>query len=299
MPSLIIQTLGLTQTLGSGLPVAALARAAAASVPAHARASARTRDRGANDRTTCAGSTSGARMCRASSSDLRLRAKEVSKRSTACIVDRTYNSLGVGRGRFGGFPHVPPRLADWAQDHCLPGGVQAIRLAGIVDLKDGGFKLQASPHGPQVRTGWAMRWAVTVLMVFGVALSTYLWVRHPNPTQTGGFIGLILFLVGCWFVCFVGFAPPWVKATTEKVSVWGDYGAWLLQRLQRSDLAYIFRGQARVGRYRSWRRAYFLVTRDDTPQITISAEDFADEGMIELAKRLQVPIKGDFTAQVS
>ena len=37
---------------------------------------------------------------------------------------------------------------------------------------------------------------------------------------------------------------------------------------------------------------------DDTPRVAISAEDFTDGGMIELAKRLQVPIKGDFTAKV-
>src|SRR5579864_2273715 len=168
------------------------------------------------------------------------------------------------------------------------------KLPRIVDLKDGGFKLKCNPRGSQVRIGWAMRWSMTVLMVFGVALSTYLWIRYPNPTQLGGFIGLILFLVGCWFVCFIGFAPPWVKATTERVSVWGDYGAWLLQRLPRSDLAYIFRGQARLGKYRVWAPAYFLVTHDDTPQITISAADFTDDGMTDLAKRLQVPIKGDF-----
>lgn len=62
--------------------------------------------------------------------------------------------------------------------------------------------------------------------------------------------------------------------------------------LQRSDLAYIFRGLARM------RPSYFLVTRDDTPRITITAENFTDDGMAELAKRLEVPIKGDFSAPV-
>ena len=83
---------------------------------------------------------------------------------------------------------------------------------------------------------------------------------------------------------------PALRVTTAHVS----FGVTLPFRLniQRSDLAYIFRGLARG------RGSYFLVTRDDTPRITITAENFTDEGMTELAKRLEVPIKGDFSAEV-
>jgi len=49
----------------------------------------------------------------------------------------------------------------------------------------------------------------------------------------------------------------------------------------------------------NWAPAYFFVTQDDTPRIMIMADTFSDEGMTELARRLEVPIKGDFTAQVN
>jgi hypothetical protein len=88
-------------------------------------------------------------------------------------------------------------------------------------------------------------------------------------------------------------SSPALRVTASQVS----YGvAWPFRlHIRRSDLAYIFRGQARM---RGWRPCYFLVTRDDTPRITMSAVIFTDEGMTELAKRLEVPIKGDFSAQV-
>jgi hypothetical protein len=54
-----------------------------------------------------------------------------------------------------------------------------------------------------------------------------------------------------------------------------------------------------MGKYHKWAPAYFLVTLDGTPQITIASEDFTDEAMAEIATRLNVPIKGDFTAQVN
>ncbi len=96
-----------------------------------------------------------------------------------------------------------------------------------------------------------------------------------------------------WF----GLQPPVVRVTAEYVTC-PDWP--FRQRIPRSDLAYVFRGQAVVhARYGGfWQSAYFLVTKDDTPRVTISAEDFTDGGMIELAKRLQAPIKGDFTAKV-
>jgi hypothetical protein len=66
---------------------------------------------------------------------------------------------------------------------------------------------------------------------------------------------------------------PALRVTTAHVS----FGVTWPFRLyvQRSDLAYIFRGQARL------RRSYFLVTRDDTPRMTITAENFTGDGMTE------------------
>ena len=100
-------------------------------------------------------------------------------------------------------------------------------------------------------------------------------------------IGLPLAVAaGLWIMI----SSPALRVTAAHVS----YGvAWPFRLwVQRSELAYIFRGLARG------RPSYFLVTRDDTPQITITAENFTDDGMTELAKRLEVPVKGDFSAEV-
>lgn len=142
-----------------------------------------------------------------------------------------------------------------------------------------------------------MQWFVTAMMAVAVPLIIYMSVRSPVAPQPGPVLAAILFFVGLWFVSFVGFRPPSVTVTAGKVSVWGDYEGWLRQRMPRSDVASVFRGQAAIFKG-GWGPCYFLVTRDGTPQITMSGEDFTDEGMTELAKRLEVPIQGDFSVQV-
>ena len=121
-------------------------------------------------------------------------------------------------------------------------------------------------------------------------------VSTAGDKATGLFgLAFCLFL---WSLGFVGLRPPVVKVTAGRVSV-PDVTYWPIpRRMLRSDLASILRGQARWGRLPSWKPAYFFVTRDGTPQTTVSAEDFADEGFVELAKRLEVPIQGDFTVRV-
>jgi len=138
---------------------------------------------------------------------------------------------------------------------------------------------------------------MTALMVVIVLLIIYMSVRSPIAPPAGPVAGAIVFIVGLWFVVFVTTRPPAVTVTTDKVSVWGDYGGWLRQTMRRSDVAYVFRGQAAISRG-GWQPCYFLVTPDGTPQATMAAADFTDEGVTELAKRLQVPIQGDFSVQV-
>jgi hypothetical protein len=148
-----------------------------------------------------------------------------------------------------------------------------------------------------VRATNTLRWGFTIMVALMVPLFIYWWTWVPTAGQRQELAAAAVFLYGLWFICFVGMAPPYVKVSDEQVSVWGDYGGWLRQRIPRKDVAYIFRGQGMWGRG-GWGPAYFLVTRDNTPQILISAADFNDDGMVELAKRLSVPMKGDFSAQV-
>jgi hypothetical protein len=167
----------------------------------------------------------------------------------------------------------------------------------IVDLQDGGFRLLANRRGSQVRTNRALRWAATVALVVTIAISVDVYRRHLSPSQTQGMVAFLIFIGGLWFVSLIGSTPPFVKVTGDRVTVRGDFQS--RQSIQRSDLDHVFRGQGIWGRYRRWTPAYFLVTRDNTPQIMLVAGDFTEDGMIELAKRLGVPIQGDFSVQVS
>jgi hypothetical protein len=150
-----------------------------------------------------------------------------------------------------------------------------------------------------VRANWILRWGFTAFMAIPFLILGDWTASASNAGDIAlGLFGLA-FCLFLWLVGFVGSRPPIVKVTAGQVSV-PDVDNWPIpRRMPRSDLASIFRGQARWGRVPAWRPAYFFVTRDGTPQNTVSAEDFADDGFIELAKRLQVPIQGDFTAQVA
>ena len=167
------------------------------------------------------------------------------------------------------------------------------RLADIVELRDGGFELLAKRRGAQMRLMWVLRWFIALLAFLGFVAMIDLAVFHPIALHglSPWVLPAICFCIGlgAWFVL----QPPVVRVTADKVSV----GAWpLIQRVAPSDLAYIFRGQAR-DRY-GWTPTYFVVTQDETPRIAMLAESFTDQGMTELANRLHVPIKGDFTAHV-
>ena len=130
------------------------------------------------------------------------------------------------------------------------------------------------------------------LVLVAVAEGFNFLTRRPEA-QWMERLGVIGIPIAAGAVIWILLSSPALRVTGADVS----FGvAWPFRlHIQRSDLAYIFRGQAR---FRGWRPCYFLVTRDDTPRITIGAENFADEGMTAVAKRLQVPIKGDFSAQV-
>jgi hypothetical protein len=122
------------------------------------------------------------------------------------------------------------------------------------------------------------------------------WMRRvPTTPWTERLLVFAVFMGGGLYAWFA-LAPPAVRVAAGQITC-PDWP--FRQRIRQSDLAFIFRGKAALGqRYRAWQPAYFLVTLDGTPRITMSAEDFTDAGIAELAKRLQVPIQGDFTTEV-
>ena len=150
-----------------------------------------------------------------------------------------------------------------------------------------------------MRASWVLKWGYTAFMAIPFLILGD-WTSRVSSVgdMATGLFGLT-FCLFLWLLGFVGLRQPVVKVTAGQVSV-PDVTYWPIpRRMPRSDLASIFRGQARWGRLPSWQPAYFFVTHDGTPQNTVSAEDFADDGFIELANRLQVPIEGDFSVQVA
>ena len=71
--------------------------------------------------------------------------------------------------------------------------------------------------------------------------------------------------------------------------------------MQRSDLAFIFRGQVRPRAQRRgpWTKSYIFAASDGKVGISCSPLIFAADGMAQFAQRVQVPIRGDFSVQVT
>lgn len=73
------------------------------------------------------------------------------------------------------------------------------------------------------------------------------------------------------------------------------------QRVLRSDVRLIYRGQIFQSRGRSgraWFKSYIFAASDGKVGMSVGAISFTDDGMISFAQRLQVPLKGDFSVQV-
>jgi hypothetical protein len=91
--------------------------------------------------------------------------------------------------------------------------------------------------------------------------------------------------------------PPVLRADAIEVSS----GPWIeRQRMQRSEVAFIFRGQVTgKGRTRGvWYKSYVLAAADGTVGMSVSALVFTPDGTAQFAQRLQVPIRVDFSARV-
>jgi hypothetical protein len=168
------------------------------------------------------------------------------------------------------------------------------RLPGIVDLRDGGFKLAPDPTVLQVRLIRWFRWGAMALALAAFAAGINYLAHRPQASWVERLEVLgIPFALAAFF--WIAIQSPTLRVTGRHISFGVTWPFRLF--IRRSDFSYVYRGQALEGR-RGWTRCYFLVTRDDTPRITIIADNFSDEGMTALATRLGVPIKGDFSAEV-
>jgi hypothetical protein len=107
------------------------------------------------------------------------------------------------------------------------------------------------------------------------------------------FVGGAVILVGMYY----GSKPQSLKADALKISVLDGFDT---KRMLRSNLAFIFRGQLiRPVKYDAfWDKSYIFTGSDGTVLLQPWAEHFTDDGVVEFARQLGVPIRGDFSVKV-
>jgi hypothetical protein len=133
-----------------------------------------------------------------------------------------------------------------------------------------------------------------VLFGLGLAFVAVGVKTHQIPWPV--FVGLFtVFGVTEWFF-WNAVKPPTLKASAMEVTCVSTLEK---QRMQRSDVAMIFRGQVFLqGRASYWDKSYLFVASDGKVGMRCSAIGFTADGMSEFAQRLQVPLRGDFSARV-
>jgi hypothetical protein len=107
----------------------------------------------------------------------------------------------------------------------------------------------------------------------------------------------ILFVFPTEWLAWRAIKPPVLKVDVTEISVAGPMSR---ERMPRSDLGFIFRGQVlRAGRYgKYWDKSYIFASSDGKVGLSATASRFTEEGMVALAQRLQVPMRGGFSTQV-
>jgi hypothetical protein len=137
--------------------------------------------------------------------------------------------------------------------------------------------------------------AVSCLVVAGVL--AYSMARIPLPVRLVGIVALLVVFGVSELVLWIAVTPPMLRADAVEVSSSSRLDR---QRMQRSDVAFIFRGQVTgKGRTRGvWYNSYIFAAADGKVGMAFGALMFTPDGMAQFAQRLQVPITGDFSVKV-
>jgi hypothetical protein len=140
--------------------------------------------------------------------------------------------------------------------------------------------------------------AASAVLAVGIGLA-FVNVTRTNPTfswpQRLIPLGLLVtIVVGAWY----SLKPPAVKANAMEVSI---VSRLYPQRMSRSELAFIFRGQVlRRGQYNTfWDKSYIFAASAGEVRMSCSASELLDDGVAQFAQRLEVPIRGDFSVKVN
>ena len=167
-------------------------------------------------------------------------------------------------------------------------------LPSVVDLPDGSFELLPDPR-PMRR----LRLILGTSAAFNVGLAaawlgwTILWMpRIPWLLRLLPLAFIFLFESFVWFA---------LRPAVLRVDAMEIRSSALLyrQRMPRSDLALIFRGQFKErSRKAIWVNYYLFVAHDGKVGLKVAAGSYFPEGMAELAERMGVPLRGDFSEKV-
>jgi len=166
-------------------------------------------------------------------------------------------------------------------------------LPTVVDLPDGSFELRPDPKSAR-QLKLLLGYYAFVSTGLSAAFVVWALTQPRIPWQFGVLpvvvsISLDLF---AWYII----RTPVLNADALEVS---SIAPLMRQRMPRSDLAMIFRGQVLIrGRRSTWVKTYLLVARDGKVGIKAPAPMYLHEGVAEFARRLAVPLRGDFSEKV-
>jgi hypothetical protein len=167
-------------------------------------------------------------------------------------------------------------------------------LALIVDQPDGSFVL---PPNPKVVRQLQLIMGASAVASLGAWIALVLTVLNiPQIPWPVRFAPFVFFAATEWFA-WNAVKPPVLKADSMEVSC---VAKWNRQRMTRADLALIFRGRVRrPGLYsKVWDKRYLFVASDGKVGLSCSPVHFTEDGIAQFAQRLDVPVRGDFSAQV-
>jgi hypothetical protein len=169
-------------------------------------------------------------------------------------------------------------------------------LPTVVDLPDGSFELPPDPRAVR-----RLRRVIGAYGVFsvGVWAAVVAWIltmpRHlPWPILAFPFVVTIAVSLFMWY----GVKPRVLKADAVDIASPSPLPL-LRQRMPRSDLALIYRGQFKErDRKATLVKYYLFVARDGTIGLKAPALAYLPEGVADFAQRLGVPLRGDFSERV-
>jgi hypothetical protein len=170
-----------------------------------------------------------------------------------------------------------------------------VSIPSVVDLPDGSFELPPDPKSVRRLRRLVGAYGVFSAGVWAVVVAWILTMprRIPWPLLVFPFVVTIAAHLFMWYAI----KPRVLKADAMEVT---SPSPLLRQRVPRSDLALIYRGQYKErDRKATWVKYYLFVAQDGKIGLKAPALAYLPEGVGDFARRLGVPLRGDFSEKVS